>query len=40
MPVYNHIYSIIGDDQKPINIIYRAFSSYITQLVSFLPYIE
>ena len=39
MPVYNHIYSIIGDDQS-IQYNLSTFSSYITQLVSFLPYVN
>lgn len=39
MPVYNHIYSIIGDDQS-IQYTLSTFSSYITQLVSFLPYVN
>lgn len=36
LPVYNHIYAIIGDEQS-IQDNLSTFSSYITQLVSFLP---
>lgn len=36
LPVYDHIYAIIGDEQS-IQDNLSTFSSYITQLVSFLP---
>lgn len=36
LPVYEHIYAIIGDEQS-IQDNLSTFSSYITQLVSFLP---
>lgn len=36
LPVYDHIYAIIGDEQS-IQDNLSTFSSYITQMVSFLP---
>lgn len=39
LPVYKHIYAIIGDDQS-IQENLSTFSSYITQLSSFLPTIS
>lgn len=39
LPVYEHIYAIIGDDQS-IQYNLSTFSSYITQMVDFLPRAE
>lgn len=36
LPIYKHIYAIIGDDQS-IQYNLSTFSSYVTQLASFLP---
>ena len=36
LPIYDHIYAIIGDEQS-IQDNLSTFSSYITQMVSFLP---
>lgn len=39
LPVYKHIYSIIGDEQS-IQLNLSTFSSYIKQLISFLPVVD
>ena len=39
LPIYDHIYAVIGDDQS-IQSNLSTFSSYITQLVAFLPQVE
>lgn len=39
LPVYEHIYAIIGDDQS-IEYNLSTFSSYVTQMVDFLPKAE